>query len=363
MLRPLPRALHGVLVAVCAVGPTALAAVPASHASAAPAARTGTVDVSSGTVHVRTAPRTSATSAGTLRDGARVRIACAVDGQRVRGTVRTTGRWDRLTNGRYVSHAFVRVAAPVPACAPATTAGVVRTGDGPVRLRTGPSRAFPANGSADSGARLRLVCAAAGERVSGTVRATTQWDRLTDGRYVSHAYVNSPTLPRCAGKVPAAPVELTPAQFIASAAPGARKGWKQYGVPASVTIAQAILESGWGRSGLSASDRNYFGIKCFGGPGPIAEGCHTYRTWECDKAGRCFTTEASFRTYAKAADSYVDHGHFLRSNSRYKGAFRYGRQPDAFAQAIWKAGYATDPKYVAKLTGLMKSYDLYRYDR
>jgi len=363
MLRPLPRALHGVLVAVCAVGPTALAAVPASPASAAPPARTGTVDVSSGTVHVRTAPRTSAASAGTLRDGARVRIACAVDGQRVRGTVRTTDRWDRLTNGRYVAHAYVRVSASVPTCAPASVAGLVRTKDGPVRLRTGPSRAFPANGAADSGARLALVCAAAGERVSGTVRATTQWDRLTDGRYVSHAYVNSPALPRCAGTVPAAPVEPTPAQFIASAAPGARKGWKQYGVPASVTIAQAILESGWGRSALSASDRNYFGIKCFGDAGPIAEGCHTYQTWECDKAGRCFTTKASFRTYATAADSYLDHGHFLRANSRYKGAFRYGRQPDAFAQAIWKAGYATDPKYVAKLTGLMKSYDLYRYDR
>jgi uncharacterized protein YraI len=251
----------------------------------------------------------------------------------------------------------------VPGCGPAGVAGTVRTGDGPVRLRTGPSRAFPANGSADSGARLRLVCAAAGEKVSGTVRATTQWDRLTDGRYVSHAYVSSPALPRCAGKVPTAPVELTPAQFIASAAPGARKGWKQYGVPASVTIAQAILESGWGRSALSASDRNYFGIKCFGDPGPIAKGCHTYETWECDKAGRCFTTKASFRTYAKGADSYVDHGHFLRANGRYKGAFRYGRQPDAFARAIWKAGYATDPKYVAKLTGLMKSYDLYRYDR
>jgi len=312
---------------------------------------------------VRTAPSTAAASVGALRDGARIRISCAVAGERISGTVRTTDRWDRLTSGRYVSHAFVRTAAAVPACAPATVAGVVRTDDGAVRLRTGPSRSFPANGAAGSGARLRLVCAASGERVSGTVRTTAQWDRLADGRYVSHAYVAAPALPRCAGKVPTAPVELTPAQFIASAAPGARKGWRQYGVPASVTIAQAILESGWGRSALSASDRNYFGIKCFGDPGPIAAGCRVYQTWECDKAGRCFTTTASFRTYAAAADSYVDHGHFLRANSRYRGAFRYGRQPDLFAKAIWKAGYATDPKYVAKLTGLMRSYDLYRFDR
>ncbi|HEU5107974.1 MAG TPA: sporangiospore maturation cell wall hydrolase GsmA [Micromonosporaceae bacterium] len=359
MLRPFPRALPAVLVAVCAVGPTALAAAPAQAAGSA--ARTGTVRVS-GTVHVRTGPSTTAASVGTLRDGARVKISCAVDGQRVRGTVRTTDRWDRLTSGRYVSHAFVRVAGAVPACRPAAVTGVVRTEDGAVRLRTGPSREFPANGAAGSGARLRLVCAAAGERVNGTVRSTAQWDRLADGRYVSHAYVRSPSLPRCAGTVPTAPAQLTPEQFIAGAAPGARKGWRQYGVPASVTIAQAILESGWGRSALSSSDRNYFGIKCFGDPGPIAAGCRVYETWECDKAGRCFTTKASFRTYANAADSYVDHGHFLRSNSRYKGAFRYGRQPDAFAAAIWKAGYATDPKYVAKLTGLMKSYDLYRFD-
>ena len=94
-------------------------------------------------------------------------------------------------------------------------------------------------------------------------------------------------------------------------------------------------------------------------PTAIASGsriCHATQS-------RCFTTKASFRAYASAADSYLDHGRFLRGNSRYDGAFRYGRQPDAFARAIWKAGYATDPRYVAKLTGLMKTYNLYRYDR
>jgi flagellar protein FlgJ len=291
-----------------------------------------------------------------------VRIACAVAGQRVNGTVRTSARWDRLASGQYVAHAYVRGAGTVPSCGPASVAGLVRTGDGPVRLRTGPSRAFPANGSVASGARLRLVCAATGERVNGTVRTTAQWDRLADGRYVSHGYVTSSTLPRCAGRAPTAPVTMTNAQFIASAVPGAQRGWRRYGVPASVTIAQAILESGWGRSALSSTDRNYFGIKCFGGPGPVASGCHTYRTWECDKAGRCFTTSASFRTYARAADSFVDHGHFLRHNSRYRPAFAYGHKPDEFARRIWKAGYATDPKYVAKLKAIMKTHHLYQYD-
>jgi flagellar protein FlgJ len=278
MPRPFHRVLHGVLVAACAAGPTAVAVVPSLPASAA--TRIGVVRVG-GTLNVRSGPSTAAAAVGTLRDGARVRIACAVSG----------------------------------------------------------------------------------ERVNGTVRTSAQWDRLSGGRYIAHAYVRSSTLPRCAGPAPTAPVAMTNAQFIARAVPGARKGQRKYGVPASVTIAQAILESGWGRSALSSTDRNYFGIKCFGGPGPVASGCHTYRTRECDKAGRCFTTSASFRTYARAADSFVDHGHFLRHNSRYRPAFRHSDKPDEFARQIWKAGYATDPKYVAKLTGLMKTYRLYRYDR
>jgi flagellar protein FlgJ len=217
-------------------------------------------------------------------------------------------------------------------------------------------------GSAGSGTRLSLSCAVAGESVTGSLGTTAQWDRLTDGRYVSHAYVSSAALPRCAGRPPAAPVTMTNAQFIAMAVPGAQRGWRQFGVPASVTIAQAILESGWGRSALSASDRNYFGIKCFGGPGPIAKGCHTYQTFECTKAGTCFTTSASFRTYAVAADSFRDHGRFLRTNSRYKPAFAHTRNANEFLRQVWKAGYATDPEYVGKVIGLMRAYHLYRYD-
>jgi flagellar protein FlgJ len=368
MPRPFHRALYGLLVAVCAAGPTIVTAAPAA---AAGAARTGTVRVTSGTLTVRSGPATSAAAVGALRNGVRVRIACAVTGQKIKGTVRTSARWDRLTNGRYVAHAYVRGAGTVRTCPKAPTrrapsaravTGTVRSDDGPVRLRTGPSTAFPSNGSAASGARLTLTCAAVGGKVSGTVRATTQWDRLADGRYVSHAYVTSAGLPRCAGNVPTAPVTTTNAQFIAGAVPGARQGWRDYGVPASVTIAQAILESGWGRSALSATDRNYFGIKCFGGPGPVAKGCHTYQTWECGTNGACFTTTASFRTYATAADSFVDHGRFLRVNSRYGRAFAHNRNANEFARQIWLAGYATDPDYVRKLTTLMTTHNLHRYD-
>jgi flagellar protein FlgJ len=171
---------------------------------------------------------------------------------------------------------------------------------------------------------------------------------------VSHAYVRtSAALPACAGGVPPAaggtgPVgSMTNAQYIAAAVGPAQQGYREFGVPASVTIAQSILESGWGRSTLTKNDRNYFGIKCFSGsPGPIANGCHTYATFECTPT--CYNTTASFRTYASATDSFRDHGRFLTTNSRYKPAFAYTRDADRFLTEIWKAGYATDPDYVGQ---------------
>jgi flagellar protein FlgJ len=158
--------------------------------------------------------------------------------------------------------------------------------------------------------------------------------------------------------VPAA----APAGFITRVAPGARRGARRYRVPASVTIAQAILESGWGRSRLTRRDHNYFGIKCFGRPGLIAIGCRSYATHECGR-GRCWRTRAHFRAYRNASGSMADHGHFLVVNPRYRGAFRHWRKPDRFAVAIHRAGYATSPTYARNLIRIMRRYDLYRYDR
>ncbi len=350
-----------VLAAVLTTGGT-LVGPGAAHAATV----TGTVQVT-GTLTVRTGPSISAASAGTLRNNAPVQIVCYVHGTSVRGTVRTTTVWDRLATGRYVSHAFVRSAAisPCTSAAASYVPGAVQTADGPVNLRTGPGVASVVTGKAASGARLAIACAVRGDFVSGTVRATNQWDRLTNGRYLSHAYVVSGAVPTCPGA--AAPtttvVNQSNAQYIAAAVPGAQRGWREFGVPPSVTIAQSILESGWGRSGLAANDRNYFGIKCFNGsPGTIASGCHSYKTTECTKAGSCYGTTATFRTYATVADSFRDHGRFLRVNSRYKPAFAYTRNADAFLYQIWKAGYATDPQYVSKVRGLMQSHNLYQYD-
>jgi len=135
----------------------------------------------------------------------------------------------------------------------------------------------------------------------------------------------------------------------------------QYTIPASVTIAQAILESGWGRSTLTRFDHNYFGMKCFGDPGPIAIGCRDYATHECNSSG-CFPTTASFRAYVDATQSYADHGRLLGTVARYHAALQYVHDPDRYALALQQAGYATSPTYAANLISLMRRYDLYRYD-
>jgi flagellar protein FlgJ len=154
---------------------------------------------------------------------------------------------------------------------------------------------------------------------------------------------------------------MTTAQFIAASAPGAQQSQREHRVPASVTIAQAILESGWGKSALAYFDKNYFGMKCYS-QGVYANGCRSHSTAECTPAGKCFSTTANFRTYATVVNSFRDHGALLATNSRYASAFSFTSNPNQFAAEIHKAGYATDPLYTVKLTGIMAKYSLYQYD-
>lgn len=147
--------------------------------------------------------------------------------------------------------------------------------------------------------------------------------------------------------------------FIMSVAPGARASQRKTGVPASVTLAQAILESDWGRSKLTREANNLFGIKAMRGPGTA--GIYEINTWEV-YGGQNVTVLAAFKAYTTLADSIVDHGRWFHDNSRYHGALRVKDDPRAFAYAINEAGYATDPAYAPKLIGLMDKYDLYAYD-
>jgi flagellar protein FlgJ len=344
------------------------ASIPSCAALAAAAAPTVKTDGSA--LNVRSAASSQSPKIGTVANGAKVSLSCYVTGETVTGAVRTTSQWDRLASGGYISHAYVQASTTVPACAPpkpVTYTGSASTGGGPLNIRNAPTTSATLVGMVDNGASMTLTCAVNGDYVSGQVRSSNQWDKLSNGDYVSHAYVQTTaTLPACPNADPgtgsAGPVaSQTNAQFIAAAVAPAQQGYREFKVPASVTIAQSILESGWGRSALTANDRNYFGIKCFNGsPGPIASGCHTYSTYECEPT--CAPTYASFRTYASITDSFRDHGSFLTNNSRYKPAFSYTKDANQFLYQIWKAGYATSPTYVQNVGALMKQYNLYQYD-
>ena len=141
-------------------------------------------------------------------------------------------------------------------------------------------------------------------------------------------------------------------KYIQKYAPIAVKEMHRSGVPASITLAQGILESGSGLSELATKGNNHFGIKC-------------HKDWtgkrmymDDDRKGECF------RVYRKAEDSFRDHSDFLRYRDRYK--FLFDLRPTDYkgwAYGLKKAGYATDPKYPAKLIKYIEDYNLARYDK
>lgn len=123
------------------------------------------------------------------------------------------------------------------------------------------------------------------------------------------------------------------------------------GIPASITLAQGLLESGYGLSELALKSNNHFGIKC-------------HNSWQGDKVyhdddakGECF------RKYDTPEESFRDHSDFLRYRDRYKFLFDLEiTDYKSWANGLKKAGYATDPKYPAKLIKLIEDYSLYEYD-
>ncbi len=150
----------------------------------------------------------------------------------------------------------------------------------------------------------------------------------------------------------------TPDKFIAALVPPAQESQRATGVPASVTIAQAILESEWGKSGLSTEAQNYFGIKAADGPGPAGQ--ISMDTWEVF-GGKNTVIDDAFKAYHNLYESVMDHGNFLRDNPRYADAFKTS-DPKQFAQRIHKDGYATDPDYCGKVGNLIDKYGLTKYD-
>lgn len=126
---------------------------------------------------------------------------------------------------------------------------------------------------------------------------------------------------------------------------------RQYGIPASITLAQGVLESGSGRSELAYKSNNHFGIKCHEWTGE--------RVYHDDDAkGECF------RKYPDPRQSYEDHSLFLTTRKRYANLFSLpSTDYVAWAKGLKNAGYATDPKYPQKLIKIINDYRLYRFDK
>jgi flagellum-specific peptidoglycan hydrolase FlgJ len=145
------------------------------------------------------------------------------------------------------------------------------------------------------------------------------------------------------------------AAFISQVAPGAMAAQRTYGIPAAVTIAQAIEESGWGQSALAANDHNLFGIK---GTGPAGADIQPTQEYE---NGRWVTQSAAFKVYNNVAESITDHSQLLATGESYQHAMADRHSPDAFANDLTGI-YATNPDYGSNLITIMRLYNLYRYD-
>ena len=123
------------------------------------------------------------------------------------------------------------------------------------------------------------------------------------------------------------------------------------GIPASITLSQAILESGAGTGPLSIQANNHFGIKC-------------HKEWTGPSIRHTDDAENEcFRKYDDPIQSFKDHSFFLTSRPRYSKLFQFKKDDyKSWAYGLKSAGYATDPKYPSKLIGLIERYDLRKYD-
>ena len=125
---------------------------------------------------------------------------------------------------------------------------------------------------------------------------------------------------------------------------------REYKIPASITLAQGLLESGAGRSELATKSNNHFGIKCHGWTGR-----KSYH--DDDASNECF------RAYNSANESFVDHSKFLSQNRRYSSLFELSSNDyKGWAKGLKACGYATSPVYAQKLIDIIELYRLYEYD-
>lgn len=135
-------------------------------------------------------------------------------------------------------------------------------------------------------------------------------------------------------------------EFIQQTMPIAKAIEEKWGVPAEVVVAQAALESAWGKK---VKGNSYFGVKGKGSQGSVNFATHEVIN------GKKISINDNFASYSGFGDAANGYGEFLNKNKRYREAFKYKDNPVEFAKAVAKAGYATDPEYANKLTSIIKS--------
>jgi flagellum-specific peptidoglycan hydrolase FlgJ len=142
--------------------------------------------------------------------------------------------------------------------------------------------------------------------------------------------------------------------FIIKTLQSAKSVKLKYGIPVSIIIAQAALESGWGGH---VKDNAYFGIKAHNTSATTT----SFKTTEFVNGKKVSISDA-FRAYKNFEEAAQDYGKFLTANARYKAAFTYKNNPEKFADQLQTAGYATDPLYAKKLKSIISTYYLNEYD-
>ncbi len=199
---------------------------------------------------------------------------------------------------------------------------------------------------------------------SGAASNTTPHVATSPAIPASHATASS--TPSASGKKPASGTPgltletwkggaLSPEKFFQLLGPVARDVFRKTGVPASVTLAQACVETGFGASSIGNA-RNLFGIKGTGPAGSILVPTKEYIN------GKWVVINDKFRKYNTWTESVEDHGKFLEQK-RYAKCLENKDDPDQFARELQKAGYATAPNYASVLIKRMKQYDLYQWDK
>ena len=145
---------------------------------------------------------------------------------------------------------------------------------------------------------------------------------------------------------------ITPEEYIQTYKDIAMREMRDHKIPASITLAQGLLESGAGNSALAREAKNHFGIKCHKG--------WTGKTYYMDDDEK----DECFRKYSNAEESFRDHSEFLCGRSRYAALFDLDiTDYEGWAKGLKAAGYATNPKYAQLLIDRIELYDLAKYDK